>query len=242
MATTIGEILTKATSRVQDEVERIGAPAVGAGNFKEAVSAALQRYSKDRPRTVVQRVQGDGTFKYQLDGSSPKLSAWSPEFSAVVSLVYPHSLTEQRPSAYDAENYSIIQDHLGLWLWFLSGSPSAAEYFLVAYTATHALTSSSSTSTVPAADDEALADLVAAFAFQKLAATYVQVADTSIQADVTDRRTRADVYLTLAGKYIKSYEQRMGIGAEAVVSAGIAFTDLNPPFSGGRGERLLFHD
>src|SRR6185295_2927452 len=104
--------------------------------------------------------------------------------------------------------YGLQRDADGLWLYFYAATPGATEYFLVVYTAAHTMTGAATT--VPSTDLEAVADLAAAYAVDKLAALSVPPLDGSVSGDVTDRRSRADVYRSIAKDFRALYKTWLG--------------------------------
>lgn len=236
MASNVNEIDTKVVRRIKDGDGKLGGSAPGASPERlEAIAAAVSEYQRSFPREVVVELTGAGSFDFAVAA----LTGFVVGFSAVTQIRYPYTAGDQLPDALEADQFSMVQLPAGWFLRLFDATPSAAQKLLVYFTAPHTL---AATSTIPAAHDDALADLAASNACGMLAAAYAQTTEGTMQADSVNRGSRVDYYRGLAKDYRRAYETKLGLGKDAVVGAGIAVADMNPPFSGGRGERLLFHD
>ena len=167
-------------------------------------------------------MDGDGGFDYALP------SGFTDGFSLVQAIFYPYETTDQDPPALDPDEWTLFRTATGLKIRFLADSPTAAEDFLVQYTAPHTL--SAATSTIPATDDEAVADLAAAEAYLMLAGYFaVQANDNSISVDSVDRRTKAQECRDQSAAYRKSYARKIGADTETVRPAS-AWGDVDSAF------------
>lgn len=233
MAANIAEIQTKVSSRIQDKAGRLSTTPL-TGDVARCILAALEQYGKDRPLVVVLEIEGAGAFDYPV----ADLAGFVDGFSSIERIVYPYDEDDQSDEALDAEAYTIKRLPAGLVLRFLEASPAEAESFLVEFTRPHTL--DASTSTVPAADDEALADLAAAHCCEELAAHYAQSTDSSISADSVDRRSQSAEYRALAKVYANRYADKVGKG-EAKPKAAGRHVEVDRGFAGRRREDYLFH-
>jgi hypothetical protein len=228
MASNLGDILVKVETRIQDTAKKLVQKADLTGDIAEGIKAALERYSKDRPRERAIRVQGTGAFRY---GAAAVLTGYVVGFSSVMRVAYPHVTTDAEPAFLEDGTWEVRLDYDDVaYLVFKTATPSASEYFAAWYTAPHTL--NATTCTIPALDDEAFADLAAAEAFYKLAARFVQTVDGSVDADVTDRRTRADIYRSLGKDFEAKYRSRMQ-GGDTPLKAASYITELDRTFGDG---------
>jgi hypothetical protein len=230
MAANLGAIRTKLLARLQDDAAKLTNP----GELDAAIASALERYSKDRPRQVVAQVDGDGGFSYATSG----LTGWVDGFSGILDLIYPYLSTDQQPKALDRDRYLVRRLPAGTVLHFIEHTPAAAEDFLVEYTVPHTLDADSST--VPASDDEALADLSAAEAFDYLAAVSLQELQSNIDADTVDRLSKAGEYRQQAAAFRKKYEAKIGSTADQPVPAA-AYAEADLAFGDSRASDRFFH-
>lgn len=221
MASGVGEIESKVAERLQDQLS-ILSKARGPGAISRAIASAVEQYSKDRPLEKAVSVDGDGGFDYALP------TGFVDGFSMVQAIYYPYLTTDQDPPALDPDEWTMFRTATGPKIRFLADSPTAAEDFLVQFTAAHTL--SASTSTIPSTDDEAVADLAAAEAYLMLAGYFaVQSNDSSIQVDSVDRRTKAQECRDQAAAYRKSYSRKIGADTETVRPAS-AWGDVDSAF------------
>lgn len=224
---TLAEFRTKVASRIKDASSKLGNDEIDA-----ALLGARSEYEQMRPRVVSEEITGADVFDYALPAS------WADGFSVILSLLYPYSSTERLPAALDPEQYTVFRLAAGLKLRFLEATPATGEKALLVYTAPHTLTSG--TVTIPTADDEALADLAAAYACEALAGRYQQTTEPSLAADSVERRSISDGYRSQAGRWRKAYEAKMQEGPAR--RAAVAMAAIPVRFSDPRvSRRGLFH-
>ncbi len=237
MASTRLTIDTKVVSRIQDTALKLGSATAGASAARlDAIDNARAEYERTFPLEKVVQITGTGSFDYLA--TAVLFPGFIDGRSSFTKIVYPYTATDQELAGLNTDDFGLVRLPAGLYLRFRSAKPSVTEVFLAWYTAQHTL--SDTTSTVPEADDDALADLAASYCCEKLAALYAQSADPSVAADAVDYRGKVDYYRSLAKDLRASYERKASLTATA--QAGLAIVDLDPPFSAGRRERLLFHD
>lgn len=239
MAANINDIDAKVVPRINDNDFRLGgsaAPGSSASRL-EAIGSARAEYENLFPREVVLEITGTGSFDYQITGTP--WAAYVDGRSSITQIRYPVVVGDPAPPRVDDEDWVVVRTPTGLFLRFLNGlRPSAAQKFWVYFTAQHTL--SGAASTVPPADDDALADLAASFACLMLSAYYEQTGDSTIQADAVDRPRRTDTYRALAKQYRETYKEKLGLNVPT--RAGFAVADLNPPASAPQVGGLLFHE
>ena len=76
--------------------------------------------------------------------------------------------------------------------------------------------------TVPDNDLDAVANLAAANCLRRLAAVYGQTSDPTIMADSVNYRSKTDEFRRLADAFEQQYNDHLGIGKDAPVSAACA--------------------
>ncbi len=229
---TLATFVSKTELRIKDDAAKLTT------NEKlAAIAAAFEEYSKARPLRKAELVTGTGSFDYALDGATPKLAAWRDTLSAITSIVYPWSATSATPAVLDAKDYAVLRLSTGLVLRFLSATPTAVQQFLAEYTTLH--TADSTTSTVPAADEETLSDLCASYACEALASFYCQSTDGSFAADTVAHLSKAQEYRAQAKRWRDAYLAKMGGDkADSPASAAAAVASIFPT---AQGDRYFFH-
>ena len=236
MAANIAEIDGKVANRIRDLKPLFTAP--GTAQRYDAIASALAEYQRIRPRVVAKEItgaSGAGAFDYAVTS----LTGYVDGFSVVLAVYYPYLATDQNVPPLDPERWAVVRIESGAVLRFFDVTPTSPDKFLAQYTTRHTL--DGSTSTVPASDDEALADLGACFCLLFMAAQVTQETDNVIAADSMNRLSKAAEYRAAAKLMRQAYEIKLGIGASATVTAGIAVATASPRFSGGQGQRALFH-
>jgi len=215
---------------------RDGAGFVSDGEVGSAQNTALATYNRHRPRVVSTSTAGDGGFDYALPAS------WSSGLSAIIDIEYPSG--DQDPTILDRNGYRLYHNGVVERLRFLEDSPTAAEAFIVRYTASHAIGAGDNEAgtTIPACDVRAFAQLVASICLRQLAARSAQSRDSTIDADSVDYGDGARTYNTLADELARSYREHVGVSddeGEGGVRAAVTFKDLDSSFPWG--EDRLFH-
>jgi len=225
-------------SVLQDYIDAIdqlvgGDLPLGEGEKVKAIQMALKRYSKDRPLVVVEDVDGDGGFDYDV----ADLASWSDGFSVIQTVEYPVDDDSPEPNRLQDDAWTIYQTPDGIFLRFIENTPSAAEDFRLVYTALHGFTGGEDSidSTVKAFDEEAVQALAAAVFCELLASYYAQTADSTISADSVDHSSRAREYAARARAYRGLYFEHLGIKPGEVAADSVtADTDLTPSWQGDK--------
>jgi len=196
---------------VRDESERLTRT-----DKEGAISLAVARYGKDRPRKKVEDVVSAG------GDTLPLPTAWEAE-SSLLMVEYP--IGETPPvllpcSIYTAPSGDVLR--LG------DGLAAGAEARLT-FTVRHVV--SDVLDTVPAGHREAVAAYAAALLLEQLAAAAINDGDSTLQADTTDRRTKAQEYASRARALKTRYGEAMGVG-EAGGAGGQAATGTTVSWPG----------
>lgn len=205
----------------------------------EAISAAVTRYSLDRPREVVVDVTGNGNNYYPLTGGSSVAAAWVDGSSDIISIDYPAGAVAANytPRWLDPDfDWTTYKSASVTYLRFRNAAPSATETARVTHTAPH--THTSVTDTVPAADLDALCDLAASYACLALATKAAASQDSLIAADSTNYRDGQLRFKQQAAEWLASYEARLNI--KNGVAGASATGDWNR--SNTAGQSFLTHN
>jgi len=181
---------------IVDEIIQDDADILKSNEVDGFITSALSTYSKDRPLKKVKEYSGDGNYDYSLP------SDWIEEFSGVIGdIEYPAGY--QIPEYLPFEDWIIHETESGKKLRFLKDTPSAAQTFILRYTAPH--TVNGSTSTVYADDEQVFCYLAASLCLMAMANRYAQHSDSTIGADVVTYRTKTDMYAARAKEHLKKY-------------------------------------
>jgi hypothetical protein len=233
MAANITEIRAKVSARIKDTAARLTTSPDMTCDVDRAILDALALYEKVRPLSKTLKLDGDGGFDYAVSS----LTGFVDGFSVVVDVVYPYLATDQILSVLEREEWGLVRLDTGLKLRFFLARPAATEDFLALFTTPHTL--NAATSTVASSDDEALADLGAAFAHDQLASLYAQDTDSTITADAVDRRAKSENHRAQAASYRKSYAEKMQIGTSQ--QAAFAVAEMDRAFSNEVASDYFFH-
>lgn len=194
--------LTK--SKVKDESDKLVDP----DDYAAAVTEALKRYSKNRPRLVCEDLPGDGSHDLGLP------AGWTDGLSTIHSLEYP--IGQVPEVLLDSDLWTFYRTPDGETLRLLAVTPGADESVRVLYNTVH------TEATVPAADLEAIANLAASICLRQLASAYGQTSDPTISADVVNYRSKTDEFRRLADSLEEKYGDHLGIGKDTPVAAAMA--------------------
>ncbi len=169
------------------------------------ISEGVSRYSKHRPQRKVYDIAGNSGYDYSLP------SDWIRDFSMIQSVEYPAG---SRPAnILGDKDWEIYEDSTGQKLRMLSSTPNTGETIRITYTLLHSVNISSST--IPASDADAVANLASSLCCEALANYYAQTADSTINADVVNYRTKSGEYAARASRLMKLYYDHVGIDAES---------------------------
>lgn len=172
-----------------------------------AIALAVQRYSTDRPRFIVEDVAPSGTSILTLP------SLWDAEFSQVVAIEYP--ISDGRPNPLDSEHYFDYLTPTGRQIRFdfVPVSPLRVRYSIV-----HSLTTVSDT--LPILHREAVASLAASLCCEQLSSWYANAGDETIQADRVSRLSQSKDYAARAAALRQRYLDGIGVEDKKASPAG----------------------
>jgi hypothetical protein len=153
--------------------------------------AILQRYSKDRPLTLVSDVEGNGTALVALPVAlAPAVGTFDPLFSEITRIEYPIGMTPEEDVR--SEDWQIYRSPTGYEIQLSAFVPETGEYVRFTWTAQHAADGS----TVPQADFYAVADYAASLCLEAMAARASQFGDSTLNADTVNYRSKGQEYLS----------------------------------------------
>lgn len=210
-----------------DELVRDDAGKIAAPERDRAIALAAGRYSKDRPRVVMEDVTADGT------NILPLPAAWVPNQSYLASLEYP--VGEFPVSLVDPELLGVVRTLTGQEIR-LAGAIASGATVRATIHIPHTLDAGADT--LPEADREAVASYAAAVLLDQLASLYAANQDSTIQADSVDHRSQSAEYAARARALRARYFDALGIDPKRQVAAS---TTVNLSLPDSRGRDRLTH-
>lgn len=213
---------TLVTAAVRDDAAKLAA-----GEITSAITQAVARYSKDRPRAKVEDIAATG------GNLLPLPVAWEADFSQLNSLEYP--IGNVPPDIIGAGGWGMYTTPTGLKIQVMAAIPAAAAV-RATYTIAHVL--SSLADTIPAADREPVASYAAAILLDQLASLYSNDQDSTIKADSVQHISKAGEFAKRASVLRKRYFDDLGIDTKRNVAAG---TVVNLDMSSSVGRDRLTH-
>lgn len=219
---TLTDIQSLTTALVRDDAGNIAT-----ADRDSAIALAVSRYSKDRPRVLVEDLTSAGGQLLDLP------AGWEAGFSAIQSLEYP--IGNAPPTLLALGTYELYQGPADTQILLVDGLAAGAQV-RARYTVQHVATLA--TYTPPGIDAEPLASYAAAILCDQLASLYSNDTDSSIQADAVDHTSKAREFALRAKTLRKRYYDELGIEPKRNVAAGVVVDmDLND----SRGRDRLTH-
>lgn len=210
------------TDFVRDDANRITPT-----NLGTAITAAVERYSQDRP---VEKAEDLANVAGMI---IPLPASWQADFSDLKSLECP---VGRVPPAYlDGDTYALYRDVDGLKIMLLAALPTASTV-RATFTVRHTLTTLADT--IPARHREVVAKLAAASLCDQLAAFYANDTDSTIGAGLAQGQSKSQAYAARARDYRKQYQDTLGVTDKTVQPASAVAT-LRP--RDAHGQPRLFH-
>lgn len=205
----LSDYRTLVADRVKDDAAKLSQT-----NVDAAIALAVARYSKDRPREVVEDLTPTDA------NTLPLPAAWEADFSDLVSLEYPvgqlpPSLVQQdRLYAYRTPSTQVIK--------LLDAVTVAAAAVRATLKVKHQVTTL--VDTIPTQDREPVACWAAALLCDDLAALYAGGTDSTIQADVVKSDSKAAEYARRGAALRKRYLNELGVDDKRTQAAGAVVT------------------
>jgi hypothetical protein len=183
-------------SAIRQQVRRLVRDAGGVledPDYDYVAGEALRRYSRVRPRVLVEELPGDGSWEYALPAS------YAEGFSRIEHVEYPGAKREAE--IVDRLDWRLVQTPAGLRLRFLRDVPAVGLTIWLTYTAPH--TADEAGTTVPDAELDAVHLVAAALACEQLASHYSNASDPTILADSVDHKSKAAEYALRAKRFMQ---------------------------------------
>lgn len=213
-----------------DELVKDQASALASGEIDNAILAAVKRYSRHKPQSLVHELAGNGGYDYSLPDD------WVQGFSRITQVEYPYDT--QCPNVIPQENWilflKLVNGTQTLVLRFLTFSPVAGEFARIIYTIPHVVNDSAST--VPDIDSDAVCCLAASYCCGVLSRKYSQTSDPTIAADVVNYAAKASSYASRAKELFQAYLDQLGL---TEVPASVGTKEFDTGFVWG--EEYLSH-
>ena len=190
-------------SAVSGRLSRETVPDIKDDDIFRAIADATLIYSNDRPRSLAQDVDGDGSSLYSVAG---RLDEWIDGFSVVHRIRYPLTSATIRPPTLDPDCYDIDRRPDGLYLVFYASRPGRSP-FRVEYSTRHL----PDLSTVPVTDQTALQNLILSLILDQVATAKASEIIPSIEGDTFDRANQSRRYRDSAKMYRDLYREFIGV-------------------------------
>jgi len=187
-----------------------------------AIIAAVNRYSKDRPRVKVEDIASPG------GNTLPLPVGWVDGFSTLNSLEYP--LGKVPPEHLETGAWGMYNAPAG-WQVMVRETLASGAVVRAGYTVWHVL--GVATDTLPETDREAVASYAAALLLDQLASLYSGDSDSTISADSVQHQSKASEFAARARVLRKRYFDDLGIDTKRNAAAG-AVVNLDLASSLGR--------
>ena len=225
-----------------DDILQDSAALIKPDGRTRAVTAAIDRFSKDKPRTVTYDISATGTYEYTLPTTAG--TEWVDNFSHVVSVEYPAN--EQSPIFVDPNDYIIYDNGVTKKLRFPNSTPASGYTIRLKFTTKWRC----DTTATNIEDTEAysIACLAGSLCLRMLASYWLQTSKPSLDIDVIDYNRKSIEATMLADSLENIYRDRIGIprigaksgaGASGAVTAVSADKDLDIEFPWG--ENFITH-
>ena len=171
------------------------------------VVRAINRYSKDRPQTIVSDIHSNATKDLPLPTNDA--AVFDPKSSVVQQLEYPINM--QPPQTIDTSDYTLYKLPTGFVIRLFATTIPNGDVVRATWTARHPVDGS----TVAEGDFYAVVDLAASFAAEQLATIFVQIGDPVFNADVVDYKSKSAQYQGIAKMLRRRYYNHMGVDESA---------------------------
>lgn len=200
----------------------------------EAISQAVDRYSRDRPREIVEDETGAGSGYFVLVGAGAVLASWVDGFSEILSIDYPAgaiSATYAPTWLSLDDDVRYYRDATKTYLYLPNAQPSASETVRITYTARH--THTEVTDTIPTGDLDPLCDLAAHYACLYLATRAAGTSDSTIAADGVNYRDAQLRWKQQAAEWLARYQTALNLSETGDVAGASANADWDQRLESG---------
>lgn len=198
------------------------------GDFDDAITHAVRRYSKDRPQEKAEDLTPAAANYLPLP------TAWEPDFSALRALEYPIGAVP--PTYIKQERYAFYRSPATVQIQLLDAVAVAAANVRATFSIKHVV--SAGADTIPVQDREPVACWAAAILCDQLASFYSGQTDSTIQADSVDHKSKSAEFAARARALRSRYLNELGIDSKRSTPAGAV---VNLDFADSRGQDRLTH-
>ena len=165
------------------------------------IDTALTFHNKNKPRTVIGDISGDGSYDYDLPAD------YEADFSVIYSVEYPAG--ERIPTYLEDEDWMIYRSATATYkLRFLNDTPNATETIRIEYSIRWTYGNITS---LPVNDVKPFAYLVAALAAAAISLYYAQSGDGTVDVDVVDYEDKSSLYSKRSRELFAQYKAYFGI-------------------------------
>jgi hypothetical protein len=222
MAEDLASVKTKVASVIQDTPGFLSA--AEDGEIEMAIREAIERYSSDAPREVIEDVAGDGTT-YDL-----ALTEYV-DGARIITVEYPAG--ERTPLYIDGNHWTIYRTETTTSLRLLHDTPGSGETVRVLYTTPHTLDGldGADATTIPARHTWAFVNLVAAHCMFRFASRFLHEQESTLNADSVDRGSKPDEARRIGGALLNRYKEQVGVASGEAPTTMVLDWDL-PRFGG----------
>jgi len=227
-------ILQEIRTRIQDTDNKLDDPT----ELEQFVEDGINRYTSDRPLIVATSAVAPGTKVLPLPTTFIK------RFSSVQEIEYPIGNVPRR--LLDDRNWNVIE-----WLDEIHTDDftiPAGQSYRVVHTARHTIKDyptvaspeqpTATATTIPVTDFTAITIFSSSRAARAIAARYANTSESTLGADITNYRSKAQEYSSLADDLIEEYERLMHPG-EGQQSGTVV--DVNFDLDTQVGVDMMFH-
>ena len=189
---------------------------VGDGVMDQAVQQAINAYSRDFPRVIVESEVGDGGKYYPLSS----LVSWEDDFSQITAIDYDAGSrisADELPQFLSEDNvdWKYYRDNTARYFVLPNHSPAATVTMMITYTARHSLDSTSST--LPTQHEKAIVYLSVAELASILQFHAEKAIDPPAGASYISMRNKSSGFRAVGDHFREKYISEMG--GEGVVGA-----------------------
>ncbi len=208
---------------------------IGDNVVDQAIAQAVNSYSRDFPRIVVEAEVGDSGKYYPLSN----LASWEDDFSAITQIDYDAGSrigSDETPQFLSEDNgdWKYYRDASTRYFFLPKHSPDSGTTLLVTYTARH--TVDSTTSTVPLQHEKAVVYLSVSELSSTLQFHAEKAIDPPAGANYISMRNKGSGFRSVGEHFREKYIQEIGgsdiVGASAMREFDQIFTT---------GDNYFFH-
>tara|TARA_B100000745_G_scaffold296902_1_gene242992 strand:- start:550 stop:1272 length:723 start_codon:yes stop_codon:yes gene_type:complete len=209
---------------------------VGDGVIDQSIQQAINNFSRDVPRTIVESEVGDGGKYYPLS----TLTSWEDDFSLITAIDYDAGdriTGDELPQFLSEDNgdWQYYRNNSTRYFVLPNHSPAATITMMITYTARHSLDSTSST--IPTQYEKAVVYLSVAELASTLSFHAEKAIDPPAGASYISMRNKSSGFRSVGDHFREKYIDELG--GEGVVGASF-WRDFDQEFA--TGENYFYHN